>query len=118
MTLSKVISLADELCPNALSNDVKTAWINEVEGMVQTEVMLFASAEVITYDYERDKDAQLLVNPPHDKLYLPYLLAMLHFANADFDRYHNTITLFNSHYEEFMRWYALNYRPADDEEDM
>ena len=57
MTVSQVIQAVDEVKPNAFSNEEKTRWLNEVEGMVQTEVLLFASEEVITYSYEQDKDA-------------------------------------------------------------
>ena len=40
MTVEQVIQMADETKPNAFSNETKTAWLNEVEGMVQTEVFL------------------------------------------------------------------------------
>ena len=56
MTLSQVIAHVDEVKPNAFSNETKTMWLNEVEGMVQTEVFLFHPVEVIQYDYTADKD--------------------------------------------------------------
>ena len=80
MTVSQVIQAVDEVKPNAFSNEEKIRWLNEVEGMVQTEVLLFASEEVITYSYEQDKDAQLLVQPPHDKLYPAYLEARVDYG--------------------------------------
>ena len=40
MTLDSCIQSVDEIKPNAFSNETKTKWINEVEGMVQTEVFL------------------------------------------------------------------------------
>ena len=43
MTVSQVIQAVDEVKPNAFANEEKTRWLNEVEGMVQTEVLLFAS---------------------------------------------------------------------------
>ena len=39
-TLSGVITQVDDIKPNAFSNDTKTAWLNECEGLVQTEVFL------------------------------------------------------------------------------
>ena len=71
MTVAQVIQAVDAVKPNAFSNEEKTRWLNEVEGMVQTEVLLFASEEV-TYSYEQDKDVELLAQPPHDKLYPAY----------------------------------------------
>ena len=44
-TLKGVIDYVDEIKPNAFSNAAKTQWINECEGLVQTEVLLRASEE-------------------------------------------------------------------------
>ena len=117
MTLKQVIERVDEIKPNAFSNEAKTMWLNECEGMVQTEVLLYASEEIITYDYETHKDIELLVKPPHDKLYWTYLTAMIDFANGEYNKYQNTMQLFNSHFGEFMRWFARCYRPADAHEE-
>ena len=32
--------------------------------------------------------------------------------------YQNTMQMFNSFFGEFMRWFALNYRPADTHEEV
>lgn len=113
MVLKDLIDYVDEIKPNAFSDNTKTAWVNEAEGLVQTEVFLWASEQIITYDYETDKDKTLLVKPPHDKLYWAYLAAMIDFANGEYNKYQNTMQLFNSYFGEFMRWFALRYRPAD-----
>ena len=68
MTLAQLIERVDEVKPNAFSNDTKTAWVNEVEGMVQTQAFLLAPVEFISYSYDTDRDHELLVRAPHDKL--------------------------------------------------
>ena len=113
MTVKECIDFVDAIKPNAFTNDQKTAWLNEVESMVQTQVFLWAVNQVIRYDYDTDKDREMLVAPPHDKLYRAYLTAMIDFANGEYDKYANTMTMFNMHYGEFMRWFAITYRPAD-----
>lgn len=35
-TLKSVIDYVDEIKPNAFSNEAKTKWLNECEGLVQT----------------------------------------------------------------------------------
>lgn len=117
-TLKSVIDYVDEIKPNAFSNEAKTKWLNECEGLVQTEVLLFASEEIITYHYDADKDKELLAQPPHDKIYWAYLTAMIDFANGEYNKYQNTMQMFNSFFGEFMRWFALNYRPADTHEEV
>ena len=114
MTIGKVIRLADALKPNAIDNELKYQYITEVEGLVQTEVMLLSSEDIITYDPERDgENTELLVKPPHDKLYIAYLAAMIDFANGEYDRYANTIEQFNAYYREYHRWYFSRFHPAD-----
>ena len=112
-TLKDVIDEVDEVKPNPFDNDTKTRWLNESEGTVQTEVVLLASVDVIQYTYATDQNVQLLVDPPHDKLYGVYLAARIDFANGEYEKYQNTMQLFNEFFDEFVRWYARNYSPAD-----
>lgn len=116
MKVSELISFVDIIKPNAFPVSAKVAWLNEVEGMVWTEVMLLSPLEFVPHTYDDstgEGDADLLVVPPHSKLYNTYLCAMIDFANGEYDKYQNTMTLFNAHFSEFMRWYATHYRPAD-----
>ena len=57
-TLKSVIDYVDEIKPNAFSNEAKTKWLNECEGLVQTEVLLWASEEIITYQYDANGNGQ------------------------------------------------------------
>ncbi len=116
MKISELLAFVDAIKPNAFPASAKVAWLNEVEGMVWTDVMLLAPMEFKPYAYDDasgEGDAELLVAPPHNKLYNVYICAMIDFANGEYDKYQNSITLFNSHFGEFMRWYAMHYRPAD-----
>ena len=112
MTAEKVIRLANEIKPNALSDELKLHYLSEVEGMVQTEVMLLSSADTITYT-EDDLGAELIVRPPHDKLYLSYLIAMIDFSNGEYNKYTNTIARFNTELAEYTAWYARRFHPID-----
>ena len=111
--LGEVIAMVDEIKPNAFSDEAKTAWLNECEGMVQTEVFLFAPAEIIRYRWPEDRDKPLLVEPPHDKLYWAYLTAMIDFANGEYNKYQNTMQTYNEHYANFLRWFGTTYDPAE-----
>ncbi len=113
MKVKDVISQADALKPNDYSEKIKVGWLNEVEGKVQTEVFLLAPEEIFTYSSEGDLEAELLVAPPHDKLYAEYLAAKIDYANEDYDSYQNTMAMFNSFWNEFVAWFANTYRPAD-----
>lgn len=113
MTLKEVIDRVDDFKPNAFAPAQKTAWINEIEGKAQSEVLLFAPPQIILYDWEKDQNTELLVAPPHDCIYPSYLTAMIDFANGEYGKYNNSYVMFNTQYKEFMRWFAQHYRPAD-----
>lgn len=113
MTIKNLFVYVDAVKPNVFSDKTKTIWLNEIEGKIQTDVMLTASALVKTYTYDIDMYNALLVKPPHDKLYKSYLCAMVDFANGEYDRYKNSMQMFNKQYAEFTEWYIRIYRPAD-----
>lgn len=54
-----------------------------------------------------------MVQPPHDKLYPAYLEARVDYANGEYEKYQNTMQMFNAFFGEFIRWFALTYSPAD-----
>ena len=53
------------------------------------------------------------VRIPPVKLYAPYLEAKIDYANGEYNKYQNSMQMFNSFWGEFMRWFARVYRPAD-----
>ena len=85
MTLREAISAADEMKPNAFSAAVKTRWLCEAEGKVQTEVLLEGVDEVRQYAWPDDADTELLAPAPFDKLYPAYLLAMIDFGSGEYE---------------------------------
>ncbi len=113
MVIQDVLRMADELSPNAFSEETKIQFLNEAEGVVQTEVFLLAVEDVITYSWPEDKETELLAEPPHDKLYLQYVAAQIDYANGEYKRYQNKMQMYNAYLSEFMRWFAERYRPAD-----
>lgn len=113
MKIKDAIAYVDSVKPNAFDDAAKILWLNEAEGLVQTEAMLLAVADLIEYTAETDPETELLVKSPHDKLYRAYLVAMIDFANGEYNRYANTVEMFNTYFSEFVVWYADKYRPAD-----
>ena len=113
MTIEQVIKAAKGIKPNSFSNDTVTMWINEVEGMVQTDIMLLSATDVISYNYAEHKNTELLAKAPHDKIYVYFVIAMIDFANNEYDKYANTLQLFNKYFSDYMRWYSLRINPAN-----
>lgn len=68
------------------------------------------SAGTLTFDGSL---TELLVPPPHDNIYRTYLGAMIDYANGEYDRYNNSMILFNKQFGSLTAWYARTYHPAD-----
>ena len=109
MKIQAVIDYLNDIKPNAFTNDTLVMWLNECEGHIQTEVLCIDVDDVITYSYERDKNKELLVKAPHDKLYGMYLIAMTDFAYGEYSKYANTLQMYNAALEEFAKWYIRHH---------
>lgn len=55
----------------------------------------------------------LMVRPPHDKIYAAYLVAQIDFGNGEYNKYQNSLAMFNAYWGEYCRWYSRTFRPAD-----
>ena len=108
-TVNDVIKYVNDIKPNAFTDDTLTEWLSECEGSIQTEILCIASGDVVTYSYADNKDTELIVKPPHDKLYGFYLLAMIDFAHGEYKKYENTMQLFNAALSEFAKWFVRTH---------
>jgi hypothetical protein len=50
------------------------------------------------------------VTHPHDKLYYLYVIAMMDFANHEYDKYANDMEVYNAAYDDFAKWWQRKYR--------
>lgn len=105
MTIKEVIRRADELRPNSIEEETKSAWICALDGDV---------AELMGVKREKDPfpdDRQLLMPPPDEDVYVFYLMAMIDTANRDSTLYANDTVLFNSAYGDARARYRRNNLP-------
>ena len=109
-TLKEIIVIADELNPNAYSNNIKAQWVNEVEAYIQTEIYNVAPLDVVSYtDYEESKDKELSLDAVNDKIYLTYLQAMIDFSNKEYAAFNNDIALYNTYIDTYAKWYVRTH---------
>lgn len=113
MTLKALIDFVDALKENTFSYDVKTVWVNEIEGQIQTEVHLMAVADVVQYVWPDNQEAELIVAPPYDKLYRYYLESMIAFEQEEMERYANSQEMFQKCFLEYVGFVASTMNPAN-----
>lgn len=114
MKIKDAIAWADEVKPNAFTEKVKFEWLNALEGRVAADVFLMAPAEIraLHYNYPEDMETELLVESPYDDIYTLYLQAKIDEANGEYNKYVNSMQIYNEYFGNFVRWFAGRYEPA------
>ncbi len=114
MKIAKVIEMVDALRPNTFDEEQKVRWLAELDGTIGAEVMLMGHAQLqyLNYQYPDDMETMLLVQFPYDKMYEAWLTAKIDYANGEYDKYQNSMQMFNAAYEDFVCWFANRYEPA------
>ena len=111
MKIKDAIRRTDLAKPNAFEEELKFAWLASLEGQIAADVFLMAPAETEQFDYPYPAglDTELLVRPPYDELYVLYLEAKI---DGEYNKYQNSLQLYNNAYGNFLRWFAGTYDPV------
>lgn len=115
MTIAEAISICNEMKPgNTFSDELKTRWLNEVEGQIAVKIHLapVGVMETIAFSWPDDKDMELAIPLPYDRLYWLYLCAMVDFGNADFEKYRNSHEMYNDVLKDYRLWYITTQEPG------
>lgn len=114
MKLHDVIDRVDEIKPNSVSMELKIAWLNEIEGLLYTEILLKHEGEereMPEYDMDTDPDTELLVPTIYGDLYLFWIMSKIDLQNMELDKYNNDRTLFNNAYDTFSDYWTRTHMP-------
>jgi hypothetical protein len=112
MTLEALMDWMDALRPCAYTNAQKTAWVNDLEAGLWTEIFLQEPGQWRPRRAERDGAQPLLLPESWRRVYTAYLGAMIDFANGEYTQYENSMSLYNGYLCELGAWYADTFAPA------
>ena len=116
MTILDAIHGVDSLKHNTYTQNDKVKWLSRVDGMVKKHILDAHNgtdmAAFTGYDEGTDLNTQLLVPAPYDELYLRWLEAQIDYANGEYGKYNNSITMFNTAFEAFAAYYIRNNMPV------
>ena len=115
MTIFEAITRINEIKPNSHPQSMKIWWLNTLDRMVKSKIIdTHEGANAVKFEgYTEDTDlsTQLLVPAPYDEMYLFWLESKIDYANGETGRYNNSISMFNTAYAEFERYYNRTYMP-------
>ena len=115
MTIAEVISKVDALKPNTYTTEDKVEWLSNLDARVKSKIIdAHESNEPVEfhgYDSLLDQETVLLAPAPYDEMYLRWLEAQIDYANGEFGKFNNSITMFNAAYAAFANYYNRTHMP-------
>ena len=115
MTIMGAINHIDAVKPNGYSQTEKINWLSTLDGIVKAEIIdTHEGGESIAfkgYDAMTNLTTELLIPHPYDDVYIKWLEAQIDYANGEYNKYNNTITVYNKAFSDFERAYNRKHMP-------
>ncbi len=111
MTVSQAVEKADILYPNSFPFNIKTQWLEELDGRIRRDFLsAYSDAELPEeVSYTLFPETKLLAEEPFQELYTFFLAMQFSIAWGDDERYKNFAALFNSSYLSYMNYINRNH---------
>ena len=113
MTYYDCIRDVDRIEPNAYEVEDKIRWIREIEGQVWTDLFLMQPIGFHVDNMLELYRQELSIPAPYNKVYRRYLQAMIHYANGEYERYANSMAMFNDAWADLNIWFGQDYDASD-----
>lgn len=115
MKIREAITQIDSLKHNTYSTKEKIGWLSRLDGMVKRLIIdTHEGGEDITftgYDDSTDQETEMLVPAPFDEMYIRWLEAQIDYANGEYDKYNNSILMYQASYDGYANYYNRNHMP-------
>lgn len=114
MTAREAIERVDTLKYNQFTTREKLGWLQNLEWQIKAEIIDGHEDDFMenpAFLSEDTMDADLLAIPPYDDMYLKWLEAQIDYHNGEFDRYNNSIALFQTAFDGYKNFYHRHHMP-------
>ena len=115
MTILDAIHRVNVVKPNSYGDVEKVKWLSVLDGLIKSEIIdTHEGGENVTfdrYDDETDLTTVLLVPPPYAKVYIHWLEAQIDYANGEYDKYENSMEMYNTAYTAYENYYNRTHMP-------
>lgn len=116
MTIIEMITDVDALKPNGYEQIYKIQWLSQLDGRVKQDIIdTHEGGEGVMfsgYDAETPLSTELLIPHPYDEVYRYWLEAQIDYANGEYPKYNNSMSMFNEAYSAYERYYHRNHLPV------
>lgn len=117
MNLQTALDRVDIHRPNHVNETQKIAWLNELDGQINKELVMTHyhkcdEFQFHGYDDSTEGDTVLLAPFPYDEIYFYYLCSQVDNVNQEIDKYNNDRELFNNSYKLLSDYINRTYMPV------
>ena len=115
MKIIEAINRIDSLKHNTYTQNEKVAWLSRLDSMVKRLIIDTHEGgdevEFTGYDDSQDLNQEMLVPAPFDEIYLRWLEAQIDYTNGEYDKYNNSILMYQAAYDAYANYYNRNHMP-------
>lgn len=115
MTIIEAINSIDNLKHNTYTQTDKVKWLSRLDSMVMRLVIeTHEGGEYVDfygYDDETDIETELLIPEPFDEAYLRWMEAQIDYTNGEYDKYNNSMEMFNATWKDYQNYYNRTHMP-------
>lgn len=115
MTIIEAVNGIDSFKTNTYSQEDKIQWLSKLDMTVKLEIIDTHEGgddiEFSGYTSATPVDTAMLIPAPHEDVYLRWLEAQIDYANGEFGKFNNSITMFNAAYAAFANYYNRTHMP-------
>ena len=115
MTIMDALYRIDEVKPNSYSQAEKMKWLSTLDGVIKSEIIdTHEGGEGVVfngYDESSDLATTLLVPAPYDDIYLRWLETQIDYANGEYGKYNNSMSMYNTAYTAYANHYNRTHMP-------
>lgn len=115
MKIVDAINMIDSQKHNTYSEKEKIGWLSRLDSMVKRLIIdTHEGGEEVNftgYDENTDLETELLVPAPFDEMYIRWLEAQIDYTNGEYDKYNNSILMYQSAYDGYANYYNRNNMP-------
>lgn len=115
MTIMGAVNHIDAVKPNGYSQTEKIKWLSTLDGIVKAEIIdTHEGGEGLTfkgYDELTPLTQEMLIPYPYDDVYIKWLEAQIDYANGEYNKYNNSITVYNKAFSDFEKSYNRTHMP-------
>ena len=115
MTIKEAIERSDRSRPNSFTSEEKKIWLIGFENRIYNEIYSTHKCDTPFTDVVcATDDTELFVASPYNEMYVLYLCSMIDFGNAEYDRYNNDVTMLESIYGDYEKYFNNTHESALD----